>query len=143
MLPKVHIILGVLFSVLVWQLFQTTLLQAIIIFLASFLIDVDHYLDYAYHKRDISLKNSYFWNKNLPIDHKALLHIFHTIEFFILIAILSIFYKFFVLILLGFLFHSIFDLSEILRAKGRGREHFLLNYFFQRKSGKYLHHPKS
>ena len=54
MYPKHHILLGFIFSVFVFILFpKIGILGVSIIFLSSFLIDVDHYIGYAIRKRDL------------------------------------------------------------------------------------------
>ena len=62
MLPKHHIIIGFLFSAFLFYSFpQLNLFGCFIIFLSTFLIDVDHYLYYVFLKKDLSLKRAYRW----------------------------------------------------------------------------------
>ncbi|MFQ5531781.1 MAG: hypothetical protein ACE5ES_04160, partial [Candidatus Nanoarchaeia archaeon] len=62
MLPKTHIILGFIFSVLIFFLFpQMGLIGASLIFFSSFLIDFDHYLYYLFKKKDPNPRNSVKW----------------------------------------------------------------------------------
>ena len=61
MLPKVHIIVGGIISILLYLLFPITILEVSLIFLSSFLIDFDHYLLYVVNKKDFSLKKSFRW----------------------------------------------------------------------------------
>ncbi|MEK6830589.1 MAG: hypothetical protein AABX77_01010, partial [Nanoarchaeota archaeon] len=58
MLPKYHIIIGLIASIAIYLIFNLTIFQASIIFLSSFLIDADHYLLYIFRKKDFSLINS-------------------------------------------------------------------------------------
>ena len=125
MLPRHHVILGAFFAALVYWIFPQVGVQgATIIFFASFLIDVDHYLYFVVTKKNLSVKKAYnFFNEErnaalkLPkrqrkgIDPKMCL--FHGIEVSGLILILGLFLsKIFLFIFAGFIFHLIFDWIE-------------------------------
>ena len=110
MLPKWHILFGFLFAYIIYWFSSITIFQASLIFLASVLIDFDHYLWYVKRKKDWNLKNAYLFLKRLKKQkHKPIMHIFHTIEFIIFIGILSFYFNFFLFIFIGMLFHSILD----------------------------------
>ncbi len=108
MLPKYHLLYGMLFSLVLYFLFNVSFTNSLIFFAASVLIDADHYLFYFFTYRDFSMKNAYLWHKNLPNNHKPIMHIFHSIEFIALVFLISIIFPFFVFILAGMLFHSSF-----------------------------------
>src|SRR3989344_2064766 len=95
MLPKYHALLGFIFSAIVFLIFpQIKLIGALIIFLSSFLIDVDHYLYYIIIKKDFSLKNAYNYHLDIRNNNKkGKIRLFHTAEFLIVLLILSFFYK--------------------------------------------------
>ena len=78
MLPKTHILLGLIFSLLIYFSLELTIIQASLVFLSSFLIDFDHYLWYVFKKKDFSLKNAYYYLKDFEKD-KAHLMVFHSI----------------------------------------------------------------
>ncbi len=129
MLVKYHFVLGAIFSILVYTLFQITPTQAIIIFLASFLIDFDHYLIYVIDKKNLSLKKSYKYfsqhkekwvklSKQQKNQYKNYLLIFHGIEFIILLLVLSFLSNIFLYILIGILFHLFLDYIDIIYYKG-------------------------
>lgn len=121
---KYHILLGVLFSVLLYFLFpELNLLSILIIFLSSFLIDVDHYLYYIYKKKSIGLYGAYQWYKKNTIKFHLFLskeqqkktyigfYIFHGLEILIILFFLGNYISsFFIFILIGFLFHISIDL---------------------------------
>jgi nicotinamide riboside transporter PnuC len=121
MKPLPHIILGFIFSLLLLIIFpQIKLYGFLVIFLSSFLIDVDHYIYYVCRKKDFSLKNAYNWfikngkkYKKLSKEKRKKVYlgicVFHGIESFIIISILSFYSKFFLFILTGFLFHRLTD----------------------------------
>jgi hypothetical protein len=127
MLPKNHILFGFLFSTILYFLLPLTILEATIIFLSSFLIDFDHYLLYVYRKKRLSLKNSlrYFynegkkWKKIMPIknQYKRNIFIFHGVETWIPLAIISIYFPIFWFVLIGIGIHIFLDYIIILRLK--------------------------
>jgi hypothetical protein len=128
MLPKTHAILKAIFSILLYVLFHTSLFNVLIVFLSSFLIDFDHYLWFLYRKKSFNLKKAYFWfkekrkkwlelSKKEREKHRRAYLIFHSIEFWMLLLFLSFFNKIFLFILLGVLFHMIFDYIEIFYVK--------------------------
>lgn len=144
MFPKSHIILGLIFSGLLYAFFPITLLQAAIIFLASILIDIDHYTIYVCKKRDLSFKRAYKWNvdlgkireerakKNPKI--KFPIYVLHTIEFLIVLILISVYFNYY-FILIGFLFHHIVDALDIILKKFINEKEFLLiRYLFSDKS---------
>lgn len=117
MLPKAHILLGGIFSIISYLLFPITAFQASLVFLSSVLIDVDHYIWYVQRKKDDSLKKAYIFFKALKKlkKRKRIMMAFHTIEFLIFVAVLSYFFPFFLFILSGMLFHSILDAIDMNR----------------------------
>lgn len=128
MLPKIHIILGAIFSILFYFIFQISLFHASLIFFSSFLIDFDHYLYYIIAKKDLSLKNSYKWfvEKRRKIlqkpfeERKKYKHpvlIFHGIEFWIVILLLGFIYHVFLFILIGIGIHMILDFVDLISIK--------------------------
>ncbi len=118
MYPLVHFTTSLVLTILLYPVFGY---NAIWILVGGFLIDTDHYIDYAIRKKDFSLRNAYryFDNRHKPNTNpeKDLLHIFHTIEFFLLIIILSLFFQFIFITLIGMVFHELLDLVEFTRKK--------------------------
>ena len=121
MLPKYHILLNFIISLILLYFFQP--INVLIFFLASFLIDADHYLYYVVEERHLSLKKAYRWFlenrkkfKNLSNSekqkHKYFILIFHGIEPLTLLLLLSNFFHPIFFVFLGFLVHLIEDLNE-------------------------------
>jgi len=135
MFPKWHILLGIIFSILLYILFKITLFQTLLVFLSSVLIDIDHYLFFVKRKKEFSLKKAFNWHKKLVgKQHKPIMHVFHTIEFVTLILILSFFWDIFVFVLIGILFHSIIDIIDMFYNKWYGlREFSLIRYLLKDK----------
>lgn len=136
MYPHTHIIISIIFFMLVLILFSSIgIFPVILMFLSSILIDFDHYMLYIDKKHDFSLKKAYTFHATLPRNHKPALHLFHTLEFLILVAIFSLYIPIFSFILAGMLFHSILDLIELSYDKRTCcREYFLTRYLFSKKS---------
>jgi len=144
MLPKYHIILGLVFSIILILIFpQIGILGFLIIFLSSVLIDVDHYLSFAYNKKDFSLSKSYVWHleqKKLEsakvkkgIREKGFFHPLHTIEFLILLAILSFFSQITFFIFIGILFHSLNDFIDLVNTDRLYHRWFFLTEYLIKK----------
>lgn len=124
MLPKIHAIFGIIFSILFYIIFHITLFAAFLIFLASVLIDSDHYIWYVYTKKSLNITKAYIWFKEKRKKwfklsqkerdkYKRAYLIFHSIEFWVILFLLSYFNKIFLYMLIGILFHMILDFIEI------------------------------
>lgn len=111
MLPKHHILLGLCVSLIL--LFYASPFYALLFFLASVFIDVDHYFWYVGKKKDFSLRNAYYFLKSKK--NLRTLMLFHTIEFHILILGIGIFYSPFLFLFGGMLFHSLVDVFDMYR----------------------------
>ena len=128
MLPKYHIVFGMIISLIIYFLFQITFFQFLLIFLSSFLIDVDHYFYYIFKEKNLSLTKAYAWGKKsgrkwdiLSLkekkEYKTPIFIFHGIEFLFLLVILSFFNNLFLYIFLGIIIHLILDFIDIIHTK--------------------------
>jgi len=128
MLPKWHIFIGFLFTIILKFTTPIDYTNLLIIFLASFLIDVDHWFVYVLKKKDFSISKAYNWfiQKGIKYEklslkerkkYKKLIMIFHGIEFWILLLVLSVYSKIFIFILLGIAIHMVFDFMEIINKK--------------------------
>jgi hypothetical protein len=125
MLVKYHILTGFVISLLIWFLFpQIGWFYTLIIFLASFLIDFDHYLWYALKKKDWNLVNAvnFFYKQRdfflkMKISerekYKNIIMIFHGIECWILLVLLILVHKVFLFVLIGMGIHMILDFIDL------------------------------
>jgi hypothetical protein len=128
MLIKIHAMFGIIFSVLFYLIFHITLFQTFLIFFASIFIDFDHYIWYVYRKKSFNPIKAYFWYKEKRKmwfklsekereKYKRAYLIFHSIEFWIILFLLSYLNKMFLYIIIGLLFHMILDFIEIIYIK--------------------------
>ena len=134
MLPKFHLITGFVFCFICYYFLNFPLFGVLLIFLANLLIDFDHYIFHIFRYNNFNLKYAYEWHKKLPKKHKSVFHIFHSLEFLMILYLLALFNINFLYLLTGILFHSIFDLIQILYQENYcGRELSLINYIIKDK----------
>ena len=130
MLPKSHIIIGFVLTLIIFLIFPSlTIFGAIIIFLSSFLIDFDHYLYFVINKKSFNLKKAYVWfvqksaafkklNKEEQEKYKRGIIIFHGVECWVLLILLIIFFnKFFLFVLIGIAIHMVLDFIDLYQNK--------------------------
>lgn len=137
MRPLTHLILGAIFSWIVYLLFPELGLKALIVFASSVLIDIDHYFvavaitknlsPFKAHKYFIdTLKDKTLFNKR-RLNYE--LYIFHVLEFYLLLFILSFSYETALLILGGVSFHISLDFFNPIRKEKIS----ILHHFFKKK----------
>ena len=137
MYPSVHILTSLILALVLYPYFG---LYSIVIFLAGFLIDIDHYFEYVARTGNLSpfkaykegiefAKKCYKLRKSL---RKDILHIFHVVEFYALIAILAIYSKFFLSIFIAITFHIILDIVALTyRNAIKARAHSLIGWLIR------------
>lgn len=125
MYPRWHIILGGIFS-LAWKIVfpETAWIYIAIIFLASFLIDFDHYAAAVIRTGRFGLGNAIDYFRRLKIKferevkrgirRKGDVMIFHTIEFHLLVLIAGLFWTPMLYVFIGMVFHSLTDLIYLI-----------------------------
>ena len=120
---SVHILFSIGLFLVLLPFFK---LFALIPLISSILIDIDHYFYYASTRKEVNIRNTYsfFMQLRQRRDEKKqtnkilyFLAPFHTIEFIVLILILSLFSEIFALIALGIIFHLIIDGIESMTVK--------------------------
>lgn len=115
MSPLIHILLSFIFSLILFPIYG---LWVWIIFISSVLIDIDHPIDYFIRFKSFNIKKSYaFARDNAPVLCDKALLMLHTIEFLIILLILTIYLKaysqIFLLIFIGSAFHLTVDFTEV------------------------------
>lgn len=122
--PSTHFVSGIILAGILFFIFPDFIGISgfIIIFLSSFLIDIDHYISHSYSKKTLSLSKAYNWHvdiskrvKNWPKSkiksYNYGWHFLHGIEILIVLLILGLFTSKYVLfIFFGFFLHNILDL---------------------------------
>lgn len=144
MLPKTHALIGFLFSVFLYFAFRLTYIQVLIVFLASFLIDFDHYMYYVYKKRNFSPTKAYGWfmisrkkfnslsNKEKK-KHRVGFYLFHGLEWILLFLLMGYFlYSLFYFVAIGMFLHLILDWIMIIKEKSRMHKILVLYDYFNK-----------
>ncbi|MBT7102143.1 hypothetical protein HN935_01395 [archaeon] len=117
---KWHILVGFVASYILIQFFDFSLLTGLIIFLSSWLIDVDHYFWYSVEMKDWNPFHAIKWyQKSIPkwfslapkerARFKRGVFVFHGIIFLALLFALSFSNKIFLWILVGVGIHMVMD----------------------------------
>lgn len=140
MLPRRHIVFGGLFALFLWLAApDIPLVYLALVFLASVFIDIDHYacavwktgqwhfghaLEY-YRKQGMEMQKK----EARGLKPRSDFHLFHTIEFHVLIALLGTLWAGFFYLFIGMVFHSLLDIVDALRRNTmHRREYFFFNW---------------
>lgn len=112
MKTSVHLISSIILAAALYPVFQW---KVILILVGGVLIDADHYFWYIYKYKNFNFVDSYkFYIKNMEIKDftnvAGILLVFHTVEFLIIMAVLSYFSKFALMFTIGLLLHYALDL---------------------------------
>lgn len=123
MKPLPHIILGFAFAFFLYLFFpHVMILEASIIFLSSFLIDIDHYLYHFYKDKTFNLKKIYKILVKKIEEYRRLsgeekqkyysgYYFLHGLEVLIILLFLGYFIsELFLYIFVGFTFHLLLDM---------------------------------
>ena len=108
----------------------------------SVLIDVDHYFLYIQRRRSLNVLGMFRYFRELQPIQSSMpyvgLCIFHTIDFFILLGVLAIYYPLFFPLLIGCLYHFCIDLFDLRRKCILSiRPFFLVEHWIRRRSEGY------
>lgn len=114
MLLLTHFIISL---VLVAILFPFFSFYSFIALIGGFLIDVDHLIFYYIKFRNLNFRRAHNYFKNIALKedfkrYKKVVRIFHSIEFIILIIILSFYRKIFFILLIGIIAHLTMDIIQ-------------------------------
>ncbi len=115
-----HILFGFVASYILVEFFNFSLLAGIIIFLSSWIIDIDHYPWYAFETRNWNPKKAIEWYVQSVPKWKKLstgerrqfrngIYVLHDVFFWIALIILALFYNFVLWILIGIFIHIFAD----------------------------------
>lgn len=120
MRPIVHIISGLLIAGILFPFIG--IYNAAIVFLASWAIDIDHYIHHILKFKNFNLKQSY-WRHRLDKARDDL-HIFHVIEVWIILVIASFYSWTIFFFTLGLMNHLVYDLLDLAIRKNYGRRSY-------------------
>ena len=121
---KWHFLFGFIIPYILVYFFNLPLFAGIIIFISSWIIDIDHYPWYALETKDWNPINAIKWYlKSIPKylvmsinERKKFRHgifICHSLLFWMILTILSFIHIFFLWVLIGIAIHMAADLIEL------------------------------
>ncbi len=121
---KYHFLIGIVASLILVQLFDLSFSAGLIIFLASWMIDFDHYFWYGFEMKNWNPLHAIRWYiKSIPKWHKLSLKernkfkrgvfIFHGILFWAILTALSFVNSLFLWILIGVGIHMVADWIDL------------------------------
>ena len=117
MTPRAHVSLSAPLAALVgWK---AGLAPAIVFSVGAILIDIDHYLFFVLRTRHFSPIEMFAWFHETdcrcnPTSYYGL-HIFHTVETFLLVYLASLFLPVLTWLIIGMTFHMLLDLIWLIR----------------------------
>ena len=144
MLPRWHLLLGILFTALVWAAApEINLIYLAAIFFAAFFIDFDHYINAVIKTKKLGLFKAFGYHRELKekqirekakgIRKKGDFHVFHTVELHVIIGLLGILWVPLFYLFIGMVFHSLMDLIDMLKKEEMYRREFFLTNWLRRK----------
>lgn len=112
MKTSVHVIASAILAAALYQIFQW---KVLLILVGGVLIDIDHYFWYVYKYKKLSLFDCYKhyisqMEKPYQKENIGILLIFHTVEFLLIISILSFYFEYVLVFAIGLLLHYLLDL---------------------------------
>ena len=108
----VHFSVSLILAILFYPVFNW---KVLFILVGGVLVDVDHYIRYIFKYKDLNIFKCYnhylsMYKKNNFDECKDGLFVFHTIEFFVIVAVLSFFSEFAGTFAIGLLSHYLLDI---------------------------------
>ncbi len=110
--------------------------------LAVILIDVDHAVEYVRDTKSFDLRGIFAFSKLIEVNldkRYLVLSAFHTIEFFGLVFLLSLFFPVLQYVLAGLLYHMAADILHLIRLRQLfARAYSLLEYVYRSRNPRNL-----
>jgi len=136
MKTSVHVVASVILAAVLYHFFKW---KVLLILVGGVLIDVDHYFWYVYKYRKFNFFDSYqFYIKNIEINDftnvAGILLVFHTLEFLLIVVLLSFYYEPVFIFTIGLISHYLLDfifLSFI--AKRFIANHSIIHWVYKNK----------
>jgi hypothetical protein len=144
---KWHVLVGFVISYILIYFFNLEISAGLIIFLSSWMIDIDHYFWYGVTARDWIPIHAISWYKKSckkwsqmtrekRKQFKIGVFIFHSLVFIVILAILSFLSKIFLFILLGVIIHMLLDLIDLIHRGDSLSNKLFLCYIIRKNKNK-------
>jgi hypothetical protein len=136
MLTRTHIIFSSILSALLWPSIGW---NALIVFFSGFLFDIDHWFTYIRHKKDYNLRRCHAFYRKLSLTRDFdSLHgfylVFHSLEFFLLLAVSAVFSPFALFVFIGIVLHMALDYFDMWRTYKAIKVYHLPGFLKRRKT---------
>lgn len=137
MYPYQHILGSLTLSLVLLPTIGPT--NSLIIFLSGFLFDIDHYFYDIIKKKHFSIFKAYKYRVNSmkglirESKREPEMHIFHTLEFFILLIAEAFIFPILIYIIIGLAFHMLLDIiSGIINKTLKCRSYSIIQFILLR-----------
>lgn len=136
MKTTVHLAVSAVLAALAYPVFGW---KAVLILAGGVLIDVDHYMWYVCKYRRFSLADCYYHfivplETNDQSKNIGILLVFHTIEFLLIVSILSFYSQYALVFAIGLLGHYLLDLIFLYRfAKRFIANHSIIHWIYRNR----------
>lgn len=115
MYPLKHLLTSILLIIIFFPIYKYFTL---LILVTGYLIDFDHYLWYVFKYKNLSLKKAIKTCIKQIGKSNNNIHIFHTVEFIIIITLINlIFYPYLFPLIIGLSIHLLLDFIEMFKEK--------------------------
>lgn len=144
MYPRWHVLYGLLFALLLSAVAPGVHPgYLLLVFLASVLIDFDHYLACVHKTGKLGFFHAFEYHRKTAVGMRAQekkglkpksdFHLFHTLEFHTLIGLLGMLWIGFFYLFIGMVFHSLLDVIDgVQRNTLHRREYFFFAWLAKR-----------
>jgi len=102
----IHFFASLILAIILYPFYKWSVLY---LFIGGFLIDFDHYLLYIFKFKNLSVKDALrYYNAG---NYRDVLSIFHTVEFMFVFFLFCLYFNL-SLLLIGYVIHTLLDLTE-------------------------------
>ena len=126
-----HLITSLILSLILMPIYGY---NSFLVLVGGYLVDIDHYIRYAFLNKIFNIKESYRYHK---IQHRTpfpKFFIFHNLELLIILAILSFFSQIIMIISFGYVIHMLIDVFHGFKTKKLHHKRWSIIYYLFNQS---------
>lgn len=127
MIPSLHFLLSLILFFVLYPYFG---LISLLVFAGGWLVDMDHVLCYIFKFKKFSYKKAYKYFMHIKPGGEKIMNIFHTIEVWAVMFVLSFYSIYILMISLGLFMHILTDFISLLTAGKITVRYFTLTGWF-------------